>query len=355
MPSAISRHSSSGEETSSTSPGYRQAMATMATGSSGGGVPSRVPGRAPWAGGDGAPSSASYRNSATASGVGRSNTRVAGSSRPVSVPSRSRSSTPCREPSPSSVKAWPGSGSVPSPPHASAVASRTRLSRAWRCSGAGSARSRARSPAAASLRPVTRASANCPARTARWILPEEVRGTEAPNRISSGTLKADSRCRHLVRSRAGSTPSGPGTTNATGTSPRMSCGRPTTAASATPGQDSSSCSTSTGLTFCPPRMIRSLTRPVTHSPPPGSRRPRSPVRYQPSRRARSVLSGRLWYPIIRLGPRTQISPSSPSAAPSPDTGSATRTSTPGTGCGTRSAVGTSSRSTAILPQVSVAP
>ena len=73
-----------------------------------------------------------------------------------------------------------------------------------------------------------------------------------------------------------------GTTNATGTSPSRGCGRATTAASRTPDRPRSTCSTSTGSTFSPPRTIRSFTRPVTVRWPCSPRRPRSPVRYQPS-------------------------------------------------------------------------
>ena len=85
--------------------------------------------------------------------------------------------------------------------------------------------------------------------------------------------------RRLVERRR---PLASGTTNAHGTSPRRSSGRPTTATSATSGDRRSTSSTSPGCTFIPPRLIMSDTRPSIHRKPSASTRPMSPVRNQPS-------------------------------------------------------------------------
>ena len=51
-------------------------------------------------------------------------------------------------------------------------------------------------------------------------------------------------------------------------------------------------SISTGETFSPPVMIMSSTRPVTNRSPSASKKPVSPVKYQPSRSALASASGR---------------------------------------------------------------
>ena len=61
------------------------------------------------------------------------------------------------------------------------------------------------------------------------------------------------------------------TTIALTASPHCSSGRPSTAASSTPGHDSSTASTSLGATFSPPLTIVSALRPVT------CRKPRSSI------------------------------------------------------------------------------
>lgn len=72
------------------------------------------------------------------------------------------------------------------------------------------------------------------------------------------------------------------------------CGRPVTAASATPGSRRSTASTSEGWMFTPPRMMRSLALPVIVSSPEASILARSPVRNQPSRSTSAVASGLPW-------------------------------------------------------------
>ena len=68
-----------------------------------------------------------------------------------------------------------------------------------------------------------------------------------------------------------------GTTNATGTWPRMSSGAATTATSAKrPSPCSASC-TWMMLTFSPPRLMMSSLRPAIHTAPLSSTWPKSPV------------------------------------------------------------------------------
>ena len=96
------------------------------------------------------------------------------------------------------------------------------------------------------------------------ILPEPVRG------ISGDQLND---VRHLVgrqmspamgqqRPRFRRVLPGRGTTNSAGTSPRCSCGTPTTAQSSTAANVFTTSSISAGAMFWPPRMISSLSRPV---------------------------------------------------------------------------------------------
>ena len=85
----------------------------------------------------------------------------------------------------------------------------------------------------------------------------------------------------------------PGTTNAVTAWPQRSSGSPTTTTSATAGQHTSAASISSGYTFSPPVLIMSSTRPETHRSPSSSATARSPVKYQPSRTARAVASGRI--------------------------------------------------------------
>ena len=77
-------------------------------------------------------------------------------------------------------------------------------------------------------------------------------------------------------------------------SPRSSSGRPTTAASATPGCSSSAFSISPAPILKPPDLIRSVAlRPTSASAPDAVNRPMSPVANQPSAVcAAAVASGR---------------------------------------------------------------
>ncbi|PSK62137.1 hypothetical protein B0E53_05954 [Micromonospora sp. MH33] len=140
-PSATSRHSSSG---SVTPPGKRQAIATMATGSSRG-----AGGTAASAGAPVAPRSPASRKRASTTGVGWSKTRVVGSGCPVSATSRLRSSTAVSESKPRSRNAVVAGIAVASSwPSTSAASSRTRSARVSSRRAGVSPASRARSVAA---------------------------------------------------------------------------------------------------------------------------------------------------------------------------------------------------------------
>ncbi len=169
MPSASNHHRSSGD---STPPGYLQAMDTTAIGSPGS-VPVS-PSDAPVAPARCSPRSASCTSRATATGVGWSNTSVAGRSRPAAVPSRSRSSTPPSEASPSAVNGRSGSSCCAGTSAVRAVCSSTRSRTA-----SGTADSRARSSAEAVCRSAASRCASCSASAARTTLPEGVRGTDS--------------------------------------------------------------------------------------------------------------------------------------------------------------------------------
>ncbi len=74
--------------------------------------------------------------------------------------------------------------------------------------------------------------------------------------------------------------------------PQRSSGKPTTATSDTAACSDRQDSISTGETFSPPVMIMSSTRPVTKISPSASKKPVSPVKYQPWRSALASASGR---------------------------------------------------------------
>src|SRR5207302_10320646 len=80
----------------------------------------------------------------------------------------------------------------------------------------------------------------------RRILPDPVRGISSISISWVGTLNCDSRRPQSLSTAAASSGAVLGTTNATGTSPRLSCGTPTTAASSTSAEASSASSTSAG-------------------------------------------------------------------------------------------------------------
>jgi hypothetical protein len=122
-----------------------------------------------------------------------------------------------------------------------------------------------------------------------------------------------------------------GTTNAVTAWPHRSSGRPTTTTSATAGHHTSAASISSGYTFSPPVLIMSSTRPDTHRSPSSSATARSPVKYQPSRTAFAVASGRRQYPAKASGLSidTTTWPCAPgattSSGPAPGSGSTSRT------------------------------
>src|SRR6478609_1381060 len=106
-------------------------------------------------------------------------------------------------------------------------------------------------------------------------------------------------------------------TNATGTSPSMRSGRPTTATSRTPTTPRRTRSISGAPTFSPPTLRTSLSRSTKVSAPDSSQRTRSPVRNQPSSaKARAVASASPRYSANSETPRsppTSSSPDSPGA------------------------------------------
>ncbi len=91
-----------------------------------------------------------------------------------------------------------------------------------------------------------------------------------------------------------------------GTCPMVASGMPTTHASAITGCEASTASTSAGLTFSPPRTMRSTRRSTTVRRPCRSRRPRSPVRTGTSAGTGSASSPR--YPEKRDADSMTISP-----------------------------------------------
>ncbi|GJC97595.1 hypothetical protein ColKHC_06421 [Colletotrichum higginsianum] len=106
------------------------------------------------------------------------------------------------------------------------------------------------------------------------------------------------------------------TTKAATLSPSFSSGTPTTAASLTPSIWNRQFSTSSGWMFSPPRMMRSLIRPVISTYPPSSIRASSPeyihTRPSPSRRLTSaVLASSPQYPSMTRYPAAASSPLSP--------------------------------------------
>ncbi|GAA5701420.1 hypothetical protein Save01_02231 [Streptomyces avermitilis] len=127
LPAAIRSQSFSGEVAS---PGNRQAMATMTTGSS---ASAAVGATDPADVGSASPPNSRVRNStAAASGVGWSKTSVAGRRTPVAAVSRLRRSTAVRESKPRSLKGFDGvMASAPRCPsaRAAAVLTRSRSSR----------------------------------------------------------------------------------------------------------------------------------------------------------------------------------------------------------------------------------
>ncbi len=85
--------------------------------------------------------------------------------------------------------------------------------------------------------------------------------------------------------------------------PLMSCGKPTTAASATLGWATSALSTSAVPMRCPLTLITSSTRPVIQKYPSSSRRAPSPVKYRPLKVVKYVCTKRSWSPYsVRICP-----------------------------------------------------
>ena len=166
--------------------------------------------------------------------------------------------------------------------------------------------------------------------TSRRIFPVEVRGRLATTRTACRRLKRGrrsfTRISRLVASSSPWLP--PGTTKATGTSPSSGSEHPATATSATPASPQNSSSSSCGANRHEPLLIMSLRRPTIDKYPPASRRARSPVCNQPSRRTSAVSPGSRQYPSIRLGPRATISPTSPAGGSAP-VSSTSCSSTPG--------------------------
>ncbi|CNG79702.1 Uncharacterised protein [Mycobacterium tuberculosis] len=139
--SASSRHSCSGEDTS---PGSRQAMPTIAIGSSATAAACTITARAA------PPPSRSPRKAASAAGVGWSNTSVAGSVAPVARARLLRSSTEVSESKPRPVNGWStGTPAAESRPRTPLTCVRTSSSSAAARPASSSPASRAAKPPAA--------------------------------------------------------------------------------------------------------------------------------------------------------------------------------------------------------------
>ncbi len=173
------------------------------------------------------------------------------------------------------------------------------------------------------------------------ILPLRVRGTVSANSISFGATTAP-RCTRACASSSRSSScdhSKPGfrVTKAFTTSPATGSGLPMTPASATAGCSSSTLSTSNGPIRWPEVLITSSPRPTNQKYPSASRRARSPVRYQPSRKHFAYRSGSPRYArnIDGQPGRNAISPSAPGSSTRSTPPSARRwtsaASTPGNG------------------------
>ena len=189
-PSDTNSHSSSGELTS---PGYRQPMATITTGSSSSDDRSGPPSACGCP--TGSPSkSAARRYRATAAAVGWSKTSVAGRLRPVTAPSRSTSSTTPTDVMPRSANGLSASGRSPGAHRqtsAVSVSTVSRSARSWSSCERDSSRSRRAVwtvSAAWVGSTATDAAGAGTTSSCRAILPDAVRGTAAISRISVGTL-----------------------------------------------------------------------------------------------------------------------------------------------------------------------
>jgi hypothetical protein len=107
-------------------------------------------------------------------------------------------------------------------------------------------------------------------------------------------------------------------------------GRANTTASVTRGCERMTASTSYGFTLKPPRLMISFLRAVRVMRPCSSRKPRSPVKYQPSRKLSRVAAGLPKYSAAAKGLCTISSPSAPAGAGAP-LSVRTATRTPGSG------------------------
>ena len=126
----------------------------------------------------------------------------------------------------------------------------------------------------------------------RRIFPTGDFGIERTNTYARGRLKSASSDALQYVSSASASSSPRRVTNAVILCPSRSSGSPATATSATPGWSESTLSISTGITFSPPEIIMSSTRPVTKRSPSASKQPMSPVKYQPPWSAFASASGR---------------------------------------------------------------
>ena len=119
-----------------------------------------------------------------------------------------------------------------------------------------------------------------PARHRGGACPPAVRGRASRRTKRAGTLNPARRPRTWAVRAPSPGSSAPSSEDDRGDRdvPQLSSGPPTTHASATAGCSSRTASTSAGLTFSPPRTMRSSRRSTTNRRPCRSRRPRSPVR-----------------------------------------------------------------------------
>ncbi len=130
------------------------------------------------------------------------------------------------------------------------------------------------------------------ARPTRCSLPVGPLGMVATKANRRGTLKSAIRsATKASRSAAPTARPGRSTMAAPISSPSRGSANPNVTAWATAGCSSRISSTSRGEIFSPPRLMISLDRPARTSAPSPSRRPRSPVRNQPSTKAAALASG----------------------------------------------------------------
>src|SRR6266508_1434320 len=144
-------------------------------------------------------------------------------------------------------------------------------------------------------------------RTCFWILPVAVIGNAGTISSRSGSFWVASLCSRSSAVTSSSDSAGAASARTTYTqtfSPSRSSGMPTAATLATAGWPSRWSSISRALMFMPPRMMMSLSRPVTRTKPSASIRPRSPDREKPSGvNSAAVCSSSRKYSIMWLGPR----------------------------------------------------